>query len=135
MGIVQPAGIAFAERLAVDKEEEQRLQHIARRGLRHPVVVIVDEPAGEFSFQRLDIAKLTTDIASNFRSMIENSGLEYEVCCEQSTQAVYIDKSMWEKIVLKALGIIYLKRNPFSDQLYKLAVMFIKFPHIILSQH
>lgn len=55
-------------------------------------------------YQRIDIAKLTTDIASNFRSMIENSGLKYEVSCEQSTQAVYVDKSMWEKIVLNLIS-------------------------------
>lgn len=55
-------------------------------------------------FQPIDIAKLTTDIASNFRSMIENSGLKYQVSCEQPTQTVYIDKSMWEKIVLNLIS-------------------------------
>jgi len=55
-------------------------------------------------YQLTDIAKLTTDLASTFRSVIENAGLQFEVACDHISQPVYIDKGMWEKIVLNLLS-------------------------------
>jgi len=55
-------------------------------------------------FQLTDIARFTTDLASGFRSVIESAGLKFRVNCEYIVQPVYIDKSMWEKIVLNLLS-------------------------------
>jgi PAS domain S-box-containing protein len=55
-------------------------------------------------FQLTDISKFTRDVAGSFRSAIENAGLHFNVNCEIITQPVYVDRSMWEKIVLNLLS-------------------------------
>ncbi len=56
------------------------------------------------SFEPLDLARLTADLASSFRSAFDRAGLEYVVACEPLTDAVYVDREMWEKIVLNLLS-------------------------------
>jgi len=56
------------------------------------------------SYELTDIAALTRDLASVFRSAIERAGLQYEVDCETTAQEVYVDREMWEKIVLNLLS-------------------------------
>jgi PAS domain S-box-containing protein len=53
----------------------------------------------EAVFQPTDIARLTEDIASNFRSLIESAGLKYVVKCKDSGEPVYVSRDLWEKIV------------------------------------
>jgi len=55
-------------------------------------------------YQLTDLAKYTTDLASNFRSVVENAGLTFEVTTHAVLPPVYIDKEMWEKIVLNLLS-------------------------------
>src|SRR5690606_12636167 len=56
------------------------------------------------SFEPTDLATFTKDIASTFRSTIENAGLEFEVHCQPSKEKAFIDRDMWEKIVLNLLS-------------------------------
>jgi PAS domain S-box-containing protein len=56
------------------------------------------------SYEPLDLAAITTDIASNFRSIMEAAGLEFVVDCAPLPQPVYVDREMWEKIVLNLLS-------------------------------
>ena len=51
-----------------------------------------------------DLATLTTELASNFRSACERAGLQLTVDCPQQPEAVYVDREMWEKIVLNLLS-------------------------------
>jgi len=55
-------------------------------------------------FQLTDIAAYTADIASSFRSIIENAGLKFVVECSAAIDPIYIDREMWEKIVLNLLS-------------------------------
>ena len=55
-------------------------------------------------YQLTDLAKYTTELASNFRSVVENAGLLFQVKTDAIIQPVYIDKEMWEKIVLNLLS-------------------------------
>ena len=55
-------------------------------------------------FQLTDISTFTRDLAGSFRSAIENAGLYFNVNCEHIIQPVYVDRSMWEKIVLNLLS-------------------------------
>jgi PAS domain S-box-containing protein len=55
-------------------------------------------------YQPLDLAALTRDLASAFRSAIERGGLEFEVDCPGLPAPVYVDRDMWEKIVLNLLS-------------------------------
>ena len=56
------------------------------------------------SYQPVDLCALTTDLASGFRSIIEKAGLKYDVDCHGFKSTVYVDKEMWEKIVLNLLS-------------------------------
>ena len=56
------------------------------------------------SYEPTDAAALTRDLASTFRSAIERPGLRFEVSCQPLDQAVFLDREMWEKIVLNLLS-------------------------------
>lgn len=62
--------------------------------------------AGRMSakFTKVDLAAFTSDLASTFRSAIENAGLRYTVDLARITGDIYIDRDMWEKIVLNLLS-------------------------------
>jgi PAS domain S-box-containing protein len=55
-------------------------------------------------FQLTDISAFTRDLAGSFRSAIENAGLDFNVNCDQVAHPIYVDRSMWEKIVLNLLS-------------------------------
>jgi len=55
-------------------------------------------------FEPADLAALTGDLASNFRSAMERAGLELRVQCPPLRDLVYVDREMWEKIVLNLLS-------------------------------
>ncbi len=56
------------------------------------------------TYKPVNLALLTADIASGFRSTIEKAGLKYQVDCSGLRSIVYVDKEMWEKIVLNLLS-------------------------------
>ena len=56
------------------------------------------------AYEPTDVASLTADLASVFRSAIERAGLHLEVDCPPLDAAVYVDRGMWEKIVLNLLS-------------------------------
>ena len=55
-------------------------------------------------FRLVDIVTLTKNLAANFRSVIENAGLELIVKADSIIQPVYVDKQMWEKIIFNLLS-------------------------------
>jgi PAS domain S-box-containing protein len=57
-------------------------------------------------YQPVDLAALTADLTSNFRSLCERVGLELAVDCPplRSEEPAYVDRDMWEKIVLNLLS-------------------------------
>jgi signal transduction histidine kinase/DNA-binding response OmpR family regulator len=56
------------------------------------------------NYRPSDLAALTADLASVFRSAIEKAGLELIVECEPLPEQVHVDRDMWEKIVLNLLS-------------------------------
>ncbi len=56
------------------------------------------------SYQPSDLAALTTGLASVFRSAVEKAGLRLVVDCEPLPDPIYVDRDMWEKIVLNLLS-------------------------------
>jgi signal transduction histidine kinase/ActR/RegA family two-component response regulator len=58
----------------------------------------------EASFAPVDLALLTADLASTFRSAMERAKLDYQVDCPPLGEPVYLDREMWEKIVLNLLS-------------------------------
>ncbi len=59
-------------------------------------------------YEPTDLAALTRELASVFRSAVERAGLTLTVDCEtpeaDDHEAVYVDREMWEKIVLNLLS-------------------------------
>ena len=55
-------------------------------------------------YEPTDLAKLTRDLASVFRSTVERGGLHLVVDCPPALAPVYVDREMWEKIVLNLLS-------------------------------
>ncbi len=59
------------------------------------------------SYEPVDLAALTRDLASTFRSAIEKAGLLLIIECQPLGEPVYVDREMWEKIVLNLLSNAY----------------------------
>jgi PAS domain S-box-containing protein len=55
-------------------------------------------------YQLVDLASFTQDITSSFRSMIEKAGLVLNVHLQPLKQPTFVDREMWEKIVLNLLS-------------------------------
>lgn len=51
-----------------------------------------------------DLAVLTADLASNFRSACERTGLDLSIDCAPLPRPVYVDRDLWEKIVFNLLS-------------------------------
>ncbi len=58
----------------------------------------------EAVYEPTDLAALTAELASMFRSAVERAGLRLEIDCPPLPEPVYIDREMWEKIVLNLLS-------------------------------
>ncbi len=56
------------------------------------------------SFEPIDLAVLTADTASGFRSATERAGLTLDIACEPIAEPVYVDRDMWEKVTLNLLS-------------------------------
>ncbi|WNG52867.1 response regulator [Archangium minus] len=58
----------------------------------------------EASYAPTDFSALSADLASSFRSAVERAGLKLLVDCPPLSQPVYLDKELWEKVVLNLVS-------------------------------
>src|SRR5580658_8457857 len=98
-----------SERLS--PEHHEQLMAVRRNGLRLLKLVntLLDfsrMEAGrvQASYQPTDLAGFTSEIASAFDSAMDNAGLRFSVACQPLAEPVYVDRDMWEKIVLNLLS-------------------------------
>ena len=56
------------------------------------------------TYEPTDLASFTADLASNFRSACERAGLHLTVDCPPLGEPVFVDRRMWEKVVLNLLS-------------------------------
>ncbi|HEY7112521.1 MAG TPA: ATP-binding protein [Thermoanaerobaculia bacterium] len=56
------------------------------------------------AYQPTDLASSTVDLASVFRAAVEKAGLELIIDCPPLPEPAYVDREMWEKIVLNLLS-------------------------------
>ncbi|MBC1220982.1 type II toxin-antitoxin system ParD family antitoxin [Nostoc sp. UCD121] len=92
-------------------ESRQQLQLVQRNSLRLLKLVntLLDFSRIEANriqavYEPTDLAVFTSELASVFRSAIEKAGLRLIVDCPPLQQRVYVDREMWEKIVLNLLS-------------------------------
>lgn len=55
-------------------------------------------------YQPTDLSAFTVELASVFRSATEKAGLALELHCPTLAQPVFVDRNMWEKIVLNLIS-------------------------------
>jgi K+-sensing histidine kinase KdpD len=58
----------------------------------------------EATYEPVDLSGFTAELASVFRAAIDKAGLRYAVDCEDIGEPVYVDREMWEKIVLNLIS-------------------------------
>ncbi len=106
-----PLEDAIAQSKELSDTDRERLQMAHRNSLRLLKLVntLLDFSrieAGRLQacYEPTDLARLTTELASIFRSAIERAGMSLTVDCPSLNENVYIDREMWEKIVLNLLS-------------------------------
>ncbi|HEY2739751.1 MAG TPA: ATP-binding protein, partial [Thermoanaerobaculia bacterium] len=55
-------------------------------------------------YEPLDLAACTAELASVFRSAVERAGMRLVIDCPPLSEPVFIDRDMWEKIVLNLVS-------------------------------
>ena len=96
---------------ALGPEARERLLQMQRNALRmlRLVNTLLDfsrMDAGRHSarFAPTDLARYTADLASAFRSALEKAGLAFTVDCAPLPEPLYVDRDMWEKIIMNLLS-------------------------------
>lgn len=92
-------------------EDHEQLSVVRRNALRLLKMVNtlldfsrIEAGRVQAAYEPTDLARLTGEIASVFRSAMEKAGLRFSVQCEPLQEPVYVDREMWEKVVLNLLS-------------------------------
>ncbi|MFI4942050.1 MAG: ATP-binding protein [Burkholderiales bacterium] len=107
--LLGPAEDALAA--ARDDDQRERLQLVHRSALRLQKLVntLLDFSRIEAGrvravYEPVDLAALTGELASVFRSAVEKAGMQLRVDCPPLPVPIHVDRGMWEKIVLNLLS-------------------------------
>jgi signal transduction histidine kinase/CheY-like chemotaxis protein len=100
----EPAGTA-------NPKAHQLLAVVHRNGLRLQRLVNtlldfsrIEAGRAQVIYQPADLAALTAELASSFRSAMERANLQFTVDCQPLSEPVFVDREMWEKVVLNLLS-------------------------------
>ncbi|WP_395056622.1 ATP-binding protein [Polaromonas sp.] len=109
LGPVEDALAASSEPLPPLQRE--RLEVVYRNGLRLQRLVNslldfsrIEAGRVRAAYEPTALAYFTADLASNFRAACEKAGLQLRLDCPPLSEPVFVDRSMWEKIVLNLLS-------------------------------
>jgi PAS domain S-box-containing protein len=92
---------AASDQIAVAHRNALRLQKMVNTLLEFSRI-----EAGRIqaSYEPTELGELTAGLASTFRSAMERVGLQFTVQCSSLSEPVWIDRDMWEKVVLNLLS-------------------------------
>jgi PAS domain S-box-containing protein len=106
-----PLEDALAEPERLDQSTRQRLELAHRNALRQFKLVNtlldfsrIEAGRIQASYESTDLPQFTAELASIWRSAIERAGLQLVIDCQPYSQPAYVDREMWEKIVLNLLS-------------------------------
>ncbi|HVW01304.1 MAG TPA: ATP-binding protein, partial [Planctomycetaceae bacterium] len=106
-----PLEDALADAEGLSASNRDRLELARRNSLRLLKLVNtlldfsrIEAGRMQASYEPTDLATLTTDLASNFRSTVERAGMRLVIDCPPLPELVYVDREMWEKIVLNLIS-------------------------------
>nr|WP_234343538.1 SpoIIE family protein phosphatase [Streptomyces sp. NRRL F-5123] len=109
--IMGPAEELQARLAGAAPQVREEVEVIRRNGLRLGKLVntLLDFSrieAGRLQarYEGTDMAALTAELASVFRSAVERAGLSFEVDCPTLPEPVFLDRTMWEKVILNLLS-------------------------------
>jgi len=95
--------------LTTPGREQLALAH--RNGLRLQKLVNalldfsrIEAGRAQATYEPTNLAELTEQLASNFRSACARAGIGLIVDCPPTSELVYVDREMWEKIVLNLIS-------------------------------
>ncbi|WP_437043077.1 SpoIIE family protein phosphatase [Streptomyces sp. enrichment culture] len=108
MGPVEDLRGRFAD---AEEAVRQDLDVVHRNGLRLGKLVNtlldfsrIEAGRMQACYAPVDLAAVTAELASVFRSAVERAGLAFDVDCPPLDEPVYVDRGMWEKVVLNLLS-------------------------------
>ncbi|MDY7225800.1 ATP-binding protein [Hyalangium rubrum] len=91
--------------------QHKQLELIHRSGLRLLKLVNtlldfsrIEAGRANASYEATDLATLTAELASAYSSIMEQASLKLTVDCPPLPQPVWVDRQMWEKVVLNLLS-------------------------------
>jgi signal transduction histidine kinase len=64
----------------------------------------IEAGRAQATYAPTDVCTLTRELAGAFRSAIEHAGIQFDVECDPIDEPVFLDRDMWEKIVLNLLS-------------------------------
>jgi PAS domain S-box-containing protein len=89
----------------------QRIDLIQRNGLRLLKLVNtlldfsrIEAARFQAVYEPADLSAFTAELANVFRSAVERAGLRFDIDCPPMPELAYIDREMWEKIVLNLVS-------------------------------
>ncbi|MBU1011171.1 MAG: PAS domain-containing protein [Bacteroidetes bacterium] len=108
----EPLSESRRERLATAHRNSLRLLKLVNTLLDYSLI-----EAGRINahYQPTDLGLFTTELASMFQPATEKAGIEFLVDCPALPEMVYIDREMWEKIVLNLLSNAF--KHTFTGQI------------------
>ena len=92
-------------------DQRQRMEVVHRNALRLQKLVNtlldfsrIEAGRIEAAYEPTDLAALTGDLASVFRSAVEKAGMRLIVDCPPLGEPAFVDRDMWEKVVLNLVS-------------------------------
>lgn len=109
--ILGPIAELRARTSGVDELAQNELEVVHRNGLRLTKLVNtlldfsrIEAGRMQTRYEPVDLSSVTAELASVFRSAAERAGLELIVDCPPLDEPVYVDRDMWEKVILNLLS-------------------------------
>ncbi len=94
-----------------DADVREELEAVHRNGLRLGKLVNtlldfsrIEAGRMQAHYEPVDLAAVTGELASVFRSAVDRAGLDFRVDCPPLPEPVHVDRGMWEKVVLNLLS-------------------------------
>ena len=109
LGPIEDALADRAEALTPPQRERLVIAHRSSLRLLKLVNTLLDfsrieAGSARAAYEPVDLAAYTAELASGFRSAVERAGLRLLVDCAALAAPVFVDRDMWEKIVLNLLS-------------------------------
>ncbi len=109
--MLSPVEELLSEAREQTPEDRELLALVHRNGLRLQKLVntLLDFSrieAGRMQavYEPTELGRFTEELASNFHAAMERAGLDFQIDCEPLSEPVYVDREMWEKVVLNLLS-------------------------------